>query len=222
MPARRRFYAAPAVGLVRGGELLRGLARHQSEHCRLRATSVLLRVSGQYDHMQGDQGWKPRSRRMPPLASNLFPNRLAGTQVGLRGQRVMLDADLAALYAVGIRALNQAVKRNIGRFPPDYMFQLTAEEADVLRSQFVTLKPGRGRHRKYLPYVFTEQGVAMLSSMPHNERAIQLNIEIMRAFVRLRKFPASDAELARKPAELENRYDAQFSGTTPCMGEGRC
>lgn len=118
--------------------------------------------------------------------------------------------------------MNQAVKRNIGRFPPDFMFRLSAEEADVLRSQFETLKPGRGRHRKYLPYVFTGQGVAMLSSVLHSERAIQVNIEIMRAFVRLRKLPASNPELARKPAELENRYDGQFSGTTPCMEEGRC
>lgn len=128
----------------------------------------------------------------------------------LRGQKVMLDADLAALYAVEIRALNQAVKRNIGRFPSDFMFQLTAEEVEVLRSRFVTLKAGRGHHRKYLPYVFTEQGVAMLSSVLRSEQAIQVNIEIMRAFVKLRRLLATNAELARKLAALESKYDAQF------------
>ena len=128
----------------------------------------------------------------------------------IRGQKVMLDIDLAALYEVEVRALNQAVKRNIDRFPGDFMFQLTAEEAALLRSQFVILKTGRGKHRKFLPYAFTEQGVAMLSSVLHSDRAIGVNIEIMRAFVRLRKMLASNADLAGKLAELEKKYDAQF------------
>lgn len=128
----------------------------------------------------------------------------------IRGQKVMLDNDLADLYQVEIKVLNQAVKRNIARFPDDFMFQLTAGETAHLRSQFVTLKTGRGQHRKYLPYAFTEQGVAMLSSVLRSDRAIHVNIEIMRAFVRLRQMLASNAELARKLAALERKYDAQF------------
>ena len=122
----------------------------------------------------------------------------------------MLDKDLADLYGVEIRVLVQAVKRNEKRFPEDFMFQLTKEENNVLRSQIVTLKKGRGHHRKYLPYVFTEQGVAMLSSVLKSERAILVNIEIMRTFVRLRRMLASHAELARKLAALEKKYDSQF------------
>jgi len=128
----------------------------------------------------------------------------------IRGHKVMLDSDLADLYEVEIKVLNQAVKRNIERFPDDFMFQLTAEEATRLRSQFVTLKAGRGEHRKYLPHVFTEQGIAMLSSVLHSDRAIHVNIEIMRAFVRLRQMLASNVEMARKLATLERKYDAQF------------
>lgn len=128
----------------------------------------------------------------------------------LRGHKVMLDADLAKLYGVTTKALNQAVKRNISRFPDDFMLQLTAEEATLLRSQIVTLKAGRGMHRKYRPYVFTEQGVAMLSSVLHSERAIQANIAIMRTFVRLREMITSNKILARRLAELEKKYDARF------------
>lgn len=137
----------------------------------------------------------------------------------IRGQKVMLDEDLAALYEVEIKVLNQAVKRNFDRFPDDFMFQLTADEyaglrcqsdTSSLRSQIVTLKSGRGRHRKYLPYAFTEQGVSMLSSVLRSGRAIQVNIEIMRAFVRLRQMLASNAELSRKLIALEKKYDIQF------------
>ena len=128
----------------------------------------------------------------------------------IRGKKVMLDADLASLYGVETRALNQAVKRSIERFPSDFMFHLTADEAAFLRSQTVTLKTGRGRHRKYLPFAFTEQGVAMLSSVLRSPRAVQVNIEIMRAFVRLRKMLASNAELAKKLSALEKKHDAQF------------
>jgi hypothetical protein len=122
----------------------------------------------------------------------------------------MLDEDLAGLYEVAVKVLNQAVKRNIDRFPDDFMFQLTSEEFDNLRSQTVTLKTGRGQHRKYPPYAFTEQGVAMLSSVLRSKRAVQVNIEIMRAFVRLRQMLASNADLARKLDALERKYDAQF------------
>jgi hypothetical protein len=128
----------------------------------------------------------------------------------LREHKVMLDADLAALYGVEVKALNQAVKRNIERFPVDFMFQLDEDEAERLRSQTVTLKNGRGRHRKYLPYAFTEQGVAMLSSVLRSPRAVLVNIEIMRAFVKLRQMLQANADLAKKLGALENKYDAQF------------
>jgi hypothetical protein len=127
----------------------------------------------------------------------------------LRGHKVMLDADLAALYGVATKALMQAAKRNPGRFPADFMFQLTPGEAAALRSQFVTSKPGRGG-RRYAPFVFTEQGVAMLSSVLRSKRAIEVNVQIMRAFVKLRQLLASHASLARKLAELESKYDSQF------------
>jgi hypothetical protein len=128
----------------------------------------------------------------------------------VRGLRVMLDFDLAALYEVDTKILNQAVRRNLERFPDDFMFRLTSEEASSLRSQIVTLKKGRGTHRKYAPHAFTEQGVAMLSSVLRSARAVQVNIEIMRAFVRLRQMLQSNADLARKLAALEKKYDAQF------------
>ena len=128
----------------------------------------------------------------------------------IRGHRVMLDSDLAALYAVPTKVLNQAVRRNRARFPEDFMFQLTQQEADSLRSQFVTLKVGRGEHRKYRPYVFTEQGVAMLSGVLRSRRAVQVNVAIMRAFVRLRAIIGSNKVLARRLSELEKKYDAQF------------
>ena len=128
----------------------------------------------------------------------------------VRGQKVMLDSDLAQLYDVPTKALLQAVKRNEGRFPPDFMFQLDEPEHEALRSQSVTSKGGRGG-RRYLPYVFTEQGVAMLSSVLRSERAVLVNVEIMRAFVRLRQMVEDHQELARRVAELEHRYDSQFS-----------
>jgi len=121
----------------------------------------------------------------------------------------MLDADLAVLYGVSTKRLNEQVRRNRSRFPDDFMFQLTAEEVRSLRSQFATSKQGRGG-RRYAPLVFTEQGIAMLSTVLNSERAIQVNIEIMRAFVRLREMIATHKELARKLEALEKRYDAQF------------
>jgi hypothetical protein len=127
----------------------------------------------------------------------------------LRGERIMLDADLAELYEVETRALVQAVKRNGERFPPDFMFQLTAAEATILRSQSGISSAGHGG-RRYAPYAFTEHGVAMLSSVLRSERAVQVNIEIVRAFVRLRTMLAGNVELARKLAALERKYDAQF------------
>ncbi len=129
----------------------------------------------------------------------------------LRGHRVMLDSDLATLYGVDTRVLVQAVKRNIDRFPDDFMFHLTAGEFQALRSQIVTSKPAGRGGRRVAPYAFTEQGVAMLSSVLRSPRAVRVNIEIMRAFVRLRGLLASHVDLARKLDELEKRYDRQFA-----------
>ncbi len=128
----------------------------------------------------------------------------------IRGQKVMLDVDLAALYEVDVRSLNQAVKRNVERFPDDFIFQLTEEDAEILRSQNVISRlPGHGG-RRTAPYAFTEQGVAMLSSVLRSQRAIRVNVEIMRAFVRLRQMLATNADLADKLEKLEKKYDAQF------------
>jgi hypothetical protein len=131
----------------------------------------------------------------------------------IRGQKVMLASDLAELYGVTTFNLNKAVKRNLNRFPEDFMFQLTKEEHERLRFQSGISKPrGRGG-RRYFPYAFTEQGVAMLSSVLHSEQAIEVHIAIMRAFVRLREILASHKDLARKLEDLERRlgqHDAQF------------
>ena len=126
----------------------------------------------------------------------------------IRGHRVMLDSDLAELYEVRTKNLNKAVSRNIESFPADFMFQLSAEESRSLRFQFGTLE--RGAHSKYLPRVFMEQGVAMLSSVLKSKRARQVNIQIMRAFVKLRELLNTHKELARKLEELEKKYDEQF------------
>jgi hypothetical protein len=128
----------------------------------------------------------------------------------LRGQRVLLDAELATLYGVATKVLLQAVRRNLERFPEDFMIQLTAAEWTALRSQIVTLEPGRGQHRKYLPYAFTEQGVAMLSSVLHSDTAVAVNIAIMRAFVQLREILSTHKDLARKLDALEKKYDHNF------------
>lgn len=127
----------------------------------------------------------------------------------IRGHKVMLDVDLALLYGVSAGRLNEAVKRNRDRFPDDFMFQLTPEEFEALRSQIAISNIGRGG-RRYLPFAFTEQGVAMLSGVLKSKRAVQVNIEIMRAFIRLRHILASHKELARRLDELEKKYDAQF------------
>ncbi len=126
----------------------------------------------------------------------------------LRGQKVMLSTDLARLYGVEPRVLVQAVKRNVDRFPEDFMFQISQDEFANLKSHLVT--SSWGGLRRATPYAFTEQGVAMLSSVLRSERAVQVNIEIMRAFVRLRQMLASHADLARQLDALERKYDAQF------------
>ena len=127
----------------------------------------------------------------------------------IRGHRVMLDADLAELYGVSAGRLNEAIKRNEDRFPSDFMFQLTKPEFEHLKSQ-IAISSSRWGGRRHQPYAFTEQGVAMLSSVLNSERAVQVNIEIMRAFVRLRQLIASNKELAKRLDELEQKYDSQF------------
>jgi hypothetical protein len=164
-------------------------------------------------------------RKTPSLIQS---ERIEQAILLLRGEKVMLDADLAEMYGVESRALLQAVKRNRDRFPEDFMFQLSDDEFEALRSQFAAsnqnkglalqgvatlrsqsvISKGRGG-RRYNPYVFTEQGVAMLSSVLNSPRAVVVNIEIMRAFVRLRKWIASHAELAAKLSGLEKKYDAE-------------
>ena len=145
--------------------------------------------------------------------SALIPTeRIERSIMLIRGEKVMIDSDLAGLYAVPTKALVQAVKRNPERFPRDFMFKLNKSEASslaVLRSQTVTSNENRGG-RRYLPYAFTETGVAMLSSVLRSDRAIHVNIEIIRAFVRLRQLLATRVDLARKLDELERKYDAQF------------
>lgn len=142
---------------------------------------------------------------------NLIPTEFVEQKIlMIRGQKVMLDADLAALYGVETRVLNQAVRRNIQRFPDDFMFELSADENEALRSQIVILKKGRGQHSKYLPYAFTEQGVAMLSSVLNSDRAIEVNILIMRAFVKLREMISTHKDLAKKLEDLEKKYGSQF------------
>ena len=126
----------------------------------------------------------------------------------MRGHKVILDYDLAQLYDVTTGNLNKCVKRNLDRFPNDFMFQLTPEEYKSLRFQFGILK--KGQHSKYLPYAFSEQGVAMLSSVLRSKRAVQVNIEIMRAFVRLRQMLTAHKDLERKLVALEKKYDEQF------------
>ena len=131
----------------------------------------------------------------------------------LRGQKVLLDSDLAELYGVETKRLNEQVRRNLSRFPDDFMFQLSDQEVAGLRSQIATLKTGRGAHRKYTPYAFTEQGIAMLSSVLKSERAVQVNIAIMQAFVQMRELALSNRELARKLDALERKHaehDRQF------------
>jgi hypothetical protein len=138
------------------------------------------------------------------MKQNVIPiQRIAQAIFLIRGQKVMLSQDLATLYGVPVKALNQAVKRHAARFPPDFVFQLTSKEFDNLKSQFVT--SSWGGLRRALPYSFTEQGVAMLSSVLSSERAVKVNIAIMRAFVELREALETNRELARKFSELEKR-----------------
>jgi hypothetical protein len=142
--------------------------------------------------------------------TNVPVRRIESSILLIRGERVILDSDLAKLYGVTTAQLNQQVKRNVNRFPPDFMFRLTVEEAIAVRSRSQSVILKRGQNIKYLPAAFTEHGILMLSSVLNSERAIQVNIEIMRIFVRLRQMLASNAELATKLEQMEKKYDAQF------------
>jgi len=152
----------------------------------------------------------------------LKPENLAQLVFLIRGEKVMLAQHLAELYGVPVKALNQAVRRNIKRFPADFTFQLTKQEFERLKSQIVTSNRPRGSRsqivtsswdaiRRALPYAFTEQGVAMLSSVLRSSRAVEVNIAIMRTFVQLRRLMDSNRELARKIETLEKKYDEQFT-----------
>jgi cell division protein FtsL len=134
--------------------------------------------------------------------------KIASKIYWIRGIKVMLDKDLAELYGVDTKVLKQAVRRNINRFPSDFMFELTKEEYQALRSQIVTLK--KGQHAKYLPFAFTEQGVAMLSGVLHSARAIRVNIEIMRTFTKMRHLISANDELQREIKELRKQTDERF------------
>lgn len=158
--------------------------------------------------MSGKPSATPAAPALPvaPTVPALQPH-IARHILSLRDQRVMLDADLAALYGVETKVLVQAIKRNSERFPGDFMFQLDGEEWASLRSQFVTSNTGRGG-RRYAPYAFTEQGVAMLSSVLNSPRAIAVNIEIMRAFVQVRSMAATHQDLARQLSELQDKTES--------------
>ena len=148
--------------------------------------------------------------KYPPRAAIVPVERIEQSILLIRGQKIMLDRDLATLYRVETKVLNQAVKRNLDRFPEDFMFQLSNEEFENWRSQIVTSDPTAKMGVRRKPYAFTEQDVAMLSSVLRSRRAVAVNIEIMRAFVRLRQLLSTHKELARKIEALERKYDAQF------------
>jgi phage regulator Rha-like protein len=145
------------------------------------------------------------------MRKSIAPERIASAILILRGQRVLQDSELAALYGVSTKRFNQQVRRNRNRFPADFMFQLTAKETSSLRSQIATLKTGRGQHRKYLPYVFTEHGAIMAATILNSTRAVEMSVYVVRAFVQLREMLASNKELARRFAQLETRLDKKLT-----------
>lgn len=145
---------------------------------------------------------------MVETEQSLIPvETIAGSILVLRGHRVILDADLARLYGTTTKRLNEQVRRNHERFPEDFMFRLTDQEAEALRSQIATSKPGRGG-RRYLPYAFTEHGALMAASVLNTPRAVEVGIYVVRAFVKLRELLAGHAELSQKLKELEARLDS--------------
>ena len=158
--------------------------------------------------MKRIQKMKRRNKSLSKaILSPLLQDRIANRIFFIRGKKVLLDFDLARLYGVETRSLNQAVRRNLDRFPPDFMFQLTHDETEILRSQIVISSWGGGR---YLPYAFTEQGVAMLSSVLKSKKAIEVNIQIMRIFTKLREMMIDHKDLRQKIQQMERKYDNQF------------
>ena len=151
---------------------------------------------------------EPQEGRMMDVAQGLAPESITLRIAAVRGQRVILDSDLAALYEVPTKRFNEAVKRNLGRFPADFMFALTQPEWDALRSQFATLETGRGQHRKYLPYAFTEHGAIMAATVLSSPRAIEVSVYVVRAFVRLRELVSSHRELSKRLDDLEQKTEA--------------
>ena len=145
------------------------------------------------------------------MESNIIPvERIEHAIIVIRGKKVMLDGNLADIYGIETKGLIRAVKRNLERFPEDFMFQLTKEEFESLRYQFGTSKTGRGG-RRYLPYVFTEHGAVMLASVLNSPVAINASVQVVRAFVKLRQLLVTHTELARKINSLEKKYDSQFA-----------
>jgi len=145
---------------------------------------------------------------MSTIGSVVPIERIERSILLIRGEKVMLDRDLAELYGVETKRLNEQLRRNRDRFPPDFMFRLTPQEWESLRSQFATLK--RGQHLKYRPLAFTEHGTIMAANVLNSKRAVQVSVQIVRAFIRLRQILASNEELARKLNDLEKKYDHQF------------
>jgi aromatic ring-opening dioxygenase LigB subunit len=146
------------------------------------------------------------------------PESVERAIIVLRGRRVILDSELAALYGVTVSVFNQAVKRNMERFPADFAFQLTREEYESLRSQIVILKAGRGAHRKYLPYVFTEHGAVMAASVLNSPKAVDMSVEVVRAFVRLRQILAANRQLAARVDDLERKMNQSNAAHSKNIG----
>jgi len=146
------------------------------------------------------------------------PESVERAIIVLRGRRVILDSELATLYGVTVSVFNQAVKRNMERFPADFAFQLTREEYESLRSQIVILKAGRGAHRKYLPYVFTEHGAVMAASVLNSPKAVEMSVEVVRAFVRLRQILAANRQLAARVDDLERKMNQSNAAHSKNIG----
>ena len=145
------------------------------------------------------------------MPGSIVPSEIIQNKIYLiHGKKVMLDSDIAELYGVSTKRLNEQVRRNIDRFPEDFMFILSKEESDSLRSQFATLKKGRGQHSKYLPYAFTEHGAIMAATILNSPRAVEMSIFIVRAFVKLREMFIQHKDLKHKIEEMEKKYDSQF------------
>lgn len=147
-------------------------------------------------------------KRVRPAVIERPIEQIAQAILIIRGQKVMLDADLAQLYGVPTKRLNEQVKRNAARFPEDFMFQLSESEWEALRSQIATLKPGRGQHRKYLPFAFTEHGAIQAANVLSSDQAVEMSVHVVRAFVKLREMLITHKELAAKLVQLERKLDS--------------